>query len=102
VELLPLDWFSPFTTYMYVALFLGLTISSPIIIYEIYRFVNPALYDNERRLAFLFVGGFSALFLFGVAIGYMMLVLTSRCSHHIHAAELHTSPASSSRPRGMP
>lgn len=28
VELLPLDWFSPFTTYMYVALFLGLTISS--------------------------------------------------------------------------
>lgn len=74
VELLPLDWFSPFTTYMYVSLFLGLTISSPIIIYEIYKFVNPALYDNERRLAFLFVGGFSALFLFGVAMGYMMLV----------------------------
>jgi len=74
VELLPLDWFSPFTTYMYVSLFLGLTISSPIIIYQIYKFVNPALYDNERRLAFLFVGGFSVLFLFGVAIGYSMLV----------------------------
>jgi sec-independent protein translocase protein TatC len=74
VELLPLDWFSPFTTYMYVALFLGLIISSPIIIYEIYKFVNPALYDNERQLAFLFVGGFSTLFLFGVAIGYIMLV----------------------------
>ncbi len=74
VELLPLDWFSPFTTYMYVSLFLGLTISSPIIIYEIYKFVNPALYDNERRLVFLFVGSFSVLFFFGVAMGYVLLV----------------------------
>ncbi len=63
---------SPETTT--VSLFLGLTISSPIIIYEIYKFVNPALYDNERRLAFLFVGSFSLLFLFGVAMGYFLLV----------------------------
>ena len=74
VELLPLDWFSPFTTYMYVSLFIGVMISSPIIIYEIYKYVNPALYDNERRLIYLFVGSFSLLFFFGVALGYFFLV----------------------------
>jgi sec-independent protein translocase protein TatC len=74
VELLPLDWFAPFTIYVYSAVFLGVTISSPIIIYEIYKFINPALYDNERKLVYLFVGSFTVLFLFGVALGYFMLV----------------------------
>ena len=74
VELLPLDWFAPFTVYIYVSIFLGFVISSPIIIYQIYKFVAPALYENEQRLIFLFVGSFTGLFLLGVAMGYMMLV----------------------------
>ncbi len=77
VELLPLDWFSPFTTYLHVSLFIGILISSPIIIHQIYRFIDPALYDNERRLLLLFAGAFSLLFMFGVALGYLVIVPTT-------------------------
>ena len=74
VELLPLDWFAPFTIYIYVSIFLGVTISSPVIIYEIYKFVNPALYENERNYIYLFVTGFTVLFLFGITLGYFVVV----------------------------
>jgi len=77
VELLPMDWFAPFTVYMAVSIFLGAVISSPVIIYEIYRFVGPALRRNERRYIFLFTASFSLLFLTGVLFGYLIVVPTT-------------------------
>jgi sec-independent protein translocase protein TatC len=74
VELIPLDWFAPFTTYIYVSIFLGVTISSPVIVYEIYKFIDPALYEHERKYIFLFVTSFTSLFLFGLALGYFVIV----------------------------
>ena len=54
-----------FFTYLKVALFTGLIVSSPYIIYHFWMFVAPGLYKNERRMmgpiillsAFFFVGG---------------------------------------------
>ena len=54
-----------FFTYLKVALFTGLLVASPYIIYHFWMFVAPGLYKNERRMmgpiillsAFFFVGG---------------------------------------------
>src|SRR5213083_635642 len=47
----PLQIISPtegFTTYMRVSLFSGIALAMPVILYEIYAYVDPALYPNER------------------------------------------------------
>src|SRR5579859_1449183 len=48
----PLQIISPtegFTTYMRVALFSGIALAMPVILYEVYAYVDPALRPNERR-----------------------------------------------------
>jgi sec-independent protein translocase protein TatC len=54
-----------FTTYMRVALFSGIAFAMPVILFEIYAYIDPALHPNERRFALtagpfvllLFIGG---------------------------------------------
>ena len=72
-----MDWFAPFTVYIAVSIFLGAVISSPVTIFEIYRFIGPALRRNERRYIFLFTASFSLLFLTGVLFGYLIVVPTT-------------------------
>jgi Tat protein translocase TatC len=73
-ELLPIDWFAPFLTYMYVSLFLGIIISSPIILYEVYKFIGPALYSNEQKYIVIFTASFTLLFIFGLTLGYFLVM----------------------------
>ncbi|HEY8732619.1 MAG TPA: twin-arginine translocase subunit TatC, partial [Candidatus Limnocylindria bacterium] len=63
-----------FTTYMRVSLFTGIALSMPIILYEIYAYVDPALRPNERR--FLLTLGPFVLLLFvgGMAFCYFLLL----------------------------
>jgi len=73
----PLQIISPtegFTTYMRVSLFTGIALSMPIILYEIYAYINPALRPNERR--FLLTLGPFVLLLFvgGMAFCYFLLL----------------------------
>lgn len=74
VELLPISWLAPLEVYMYVSLMLGVVISSPIIMYELYKFANPALHQHERKLIYPFVISFTGLFIFGFTLGYMVVV----------------------------
>lgn len=63
-----------FFVHLKAALCAGLVLSFPFILYEIWKFIVPALYENEKkalRLAFT-VGG--ALFYAGVACGYFVLL----------------------------
>src|SRR5688572_3584121 len=53
-EGLKLALFSPtenFTTYMRVALFSGIALAMPVLLYEIYAYIDPALHPHERRFA---------------------------------------------------
>jgi sec-independent protein translocase protein TatC len=73
----PLQIISPtegFTTYMRVALFTGIALAMPVILYEIYAYVDPALRPNERR--FLLTLGPFVLLLFvgGMAFCYFLLL----------------------------
>src|SRR5258708_27716959 len=73
----PLQIISPtegFTTYMRVALFTGIALAMPIILYEIYAYVDPALRPGERRFI-LWLGPFIlALFVGGVALCFFFLL----------------------------
>src|SRR5260370_22908609 len=40
-----------FTTFMRVSLFSGIALAMPVILYEIYMYIDPALHPHERRLS---------------------------------------------------
>jgi sec-independent protein translocase protein TatC len=56
-----------------IALFGGLVLASPIILFQIWRFVTPGLKASERRYAIPFVTSAFVLFLAGAATAYFTL-----------------------------
>lgn len=63
----------PFTIPLKLGLMTGLILASPVWIYQIWAFVTPALYRNERRWASAVVLVAVPLFLAGVALCYWLL-----------------------------
>lgn len=62
-----------FSMHMWTSFVVGIIIAFPYIVYEVWRFVQPALYENERKHA---TGGIfytSFLFLLGVSFGYFII-----------------------------
>jgi sec-independent protein translocase protein TatC len=62
-----------FSAIMRVSLFAGVVLASPVILYQFWRFVAPALSKREKRWAYPLTGVFTLLFVFGVAVGYVAL-----------------------------
>jgi len=63
-----------FSTNIMVALYVGLIIAFPYVIWEMWRFISPALYENERKYARGSVGAISVLFFLGALFGYFVIV----------------------------
>lgn len=62
-----------FIIHMKAALCVGILCASPYILYQLFRFVSPALYVNERKYVMWVVGGGYAMFALGVAISYFLI-----------------------------
>ena len=62
-----------FVIHMKTALCAGVLCASPYILYQLFRFVSPALYACERKYAVRIVGGGYAMFLMGVAVSYFLI-----------------------------
>lgn len=62
-----------FSVLMRVAVFAGLIVGSPVVLYQIWAFVSPALHTRERKWAIPVIGVSVFLFLAGVAFGYWTL-----------------------------
>ena len=62
-----------FILHMKTALCAGVLCTSPYILYQLFRFVSPALYDNERRYVTRMVGGGYVMFGLGVLISYFLI-----------------------------
>lgn len=73
VKLIATDLTSQFMTHLTTSVYIGLLISSPYILYELFRFVSPALFDNERRYSVRILVAVYVLFLFGVLVSYYLL-----------------------------
>lgn len=62
-----------FFTHMWIALLGGIILAAPYVLYEIWKFIKPALKDTESKPAKLFVIVASSLFLIGILFGYLLL-----------------------------
>lgn len=62
-----------FTVRLKVALFLGVALSMPVIIFELFRFVSPGLTRRERRVVWPLITATLLLFVLGMAVGYVIL-----------------------------
>lgn len=60
----------PFFTYMKIAAFAGLIMALPLIFWQLWRFIAPALYAHEKRYVIPFVGASSLCFFAGTAFGF--------------------------------
>jgi len=56
-----------------VALFAGIAIAMPIILYQVWRFVTPGLTTRERRLIWPMLIGALLLFALGMGVGYVII-----------------------------
>ena len=73
VDLIATDLSSQFMTHITTALLLGLLGASPYIVYELFRFVSPALYEKEKRYSVQVVVIVYILFIVGVLMSYYVL-----------------------------
>lgn len=62
-----------FMTHMRVAMYVGLLCAAPYIIFELFRFVSPGLYQNERRGAFWIVSSGYLMFMMGTLLNYFLI-----------------------------
>jgi sec-independent protein translocase protein TatC len=63
-----------FTTYFRVSVFAGIAFAMPVILYEIYAYIDPALYPKERRFVRLLGIPVIGLFVLGMAFCYFLLL----------------------------
>src|SRR6056297_1177564 len=74
LELISIKIAGQFMTHIWVSIIAGFIISSPVVFYEFWRFIKPALYDTEKKYAGGAVFFTSFLFLLGVLFGYFLIV----------------------------
>ena len=65
--------FDPFMLRIKIAFFVGLIVSSPVWLYQIWAFIAPGLYRREKRWAYLFAGIAAPLFAVGAALAYEVM-----------------------------
>lgn len=73
VQLIATELQSQFMTHLSTAVYLGLLAASPYIMYELFRFISPALYENERRYSVRVTLTIYVLFVLGVLLTYFVL-----------------------------
>ena len=74
MELINIDISAQFFVYLKMALLCGVVLAFPYLIFEIWRFIKPALYDNEKKAVGRAFGMSSGLFYLGVAVGYFVVL----------------------------
>ena len=62
-----------FMIHMRTAFYAGILVVSPYILYQLFRFVSPALYENERRYATTLVTSGYVMFMLGTALNYFLI-----------------------------
>lgn len=63
-----------FFTYMKISFFASLVLTSPFIMYQVWKFIAPALLPSEKKMVVPFVLSSTSLFLSGIAFGYFVVL----------------------------
>ena len=73
VALINTELAQQFIIHMKVAFFAGLIAASPYVLYQLFKFISPALYENERKYAVQLVFGSYVMFILGVLFSYFVI-----------------------------
>lgn len=63
-----------FSTDIWTSITAGFILAFPVILWEFWKFIRPALYDRERKYAMAFIFSASILFFLGIFFGYFLIV----------------------------
>ena len=73
INLIATELSSQFMTHITTSLYLGFLVASPYILVELFRFITPALYENEKKHSVLVTVTMYLLFVVGVLMSYFIL-----------------------------
>ncbi|MBP3615111.1 MAG: twin-arginine translocase subunit TatC [Bacteroidaceae bacterium] len=73
VEMIATDLASQFMTHITTSIYLGCLLASPYILYELFCFILPALYENERKYSVYVAVIIYSLFIIGVLMSYFII-----------------------------
>lgn len=73
VSLINTELSAQFMTHVTVSCLLACLLASPYIVFELFRFVSPALYESEKKKSYLVIVIVYALFLFGLLMSYFVI-----------------------------
>lgn len=73
INLIAIDISSQLMNHLTISLYFGLLIASPFLLYEIIRYISPALYENEKKYAGIILGSAYSLFCIGLLVSYYIL-----------------------------
>lgn len=73
VQLISTGLAEQFMIHMQAAFCAGILCASPYILFQLFRFVSPALYPNEKKHVTIVAGGGYALFAVGVLVSYFVI-----------------------------
>ena len=68
------DLAEPFFVLLKTAIFSGLFVGLPVVIYQVWGFISPGLYDNEKRAAYPFIILSTLFFLLGSAFCFYVVM----------------------------
>lgn len=74
MDLINIELSAQFFFYLKVSVLCGLVLAFPFIIWEIWKFVVPALYEHEKKAVRKAFAISSVLFYLGVAVGYLVVL----------------------------
>ncbi len=73
VQLMNIGLTEQFMTHVKVSAYSGLLLASPYVLYLLFRFVSPGLYNSERRIAMTVVGAGYLMFIIGTLLNYFLV-----------------------------
>jgi sec-independent protein translocase protein TatC len=76
----------PFMLYMKVAFFGAIFLASPVIMWQVWRFISPGLYKRERRYAAPFIILATLFFVMGGYFGYRV-ILPGACAFFVETGK---------------
>lgn len=62
-----------FSAHIWTSIWAGVILAFPYILYELWKFIRPGLYESERKLAGGFIMIASSLFFIGILFGYYLI-----------------------------
>lgn len=74
LKIININMAGQFMTHMYISFMAGVVLAAPYIIYEFWKFVEPALHEHEKKNSTATVFVCSLLFLTGVVFSYFLIV----------------------------